>query len=103
CGERGAWIAAGNRNRDANLIPALLLYAVISVCAGPIWALGKVEDGIHHPSAAHMNFQKFRLPLLTLLALAAAVAVVVRVRPSAREPAYQGRPLCAWLEEFDQG
>lgn len=50
-----------------------------------------------------MSFQKFRLPLLTLVALAAAVAVVVVVRPSAREPIYQGRPLRAWLEEFDPG
>jgi HEAT repeat protein len=48
-----------------------------------------------------MKRRKFRVLLLAILALA-AVAIVL-VQPSPREPVYQGRPLRAWLVEFDRG
>jgi HEAT repeat protein len=48
-----------------------------------------------------MKRRKFILPLFALLALAMLVAFVVLRQPPVREPVYQGRPLRAWLEEFD--
>ena len=65
--------------------------------------LGKSGNGVHHLHSARMKDRKFRPPILTFLALTAAVIVVVLTQRSAPEPGYRGRPLRAWLEEFDQG
>jgi HEAT repeat protein len=49
-----------------------------------------------------MKNWKIRVVVAVVLALALA-RVALRLQPVAQEPVYQGRPLRAWLEEFDHG